>query len=287
MAYSICRIAKLKSGGAIAASEAHTRRQRDTPNADLKKDNERFIGNPPGSFTLEQEVFNRIGNQKIRKDAVLCVEILLSASPEFFRPCNLGEAGHWDKQQLEGWKQANHHWLKQFGDRIVRAELHLDESTPHIHAYLVPLDEKGKLNCKSIFGDREKLSKFQDSYGAAMAPLGLERGIKGSRATHTQVKEYYAAVVKEPDMNLTEEEIHHQLADRQRVLKDNEALKQTAKALVRDKEALEQRLRKLQTVMKRQAQEAQRWREQYQAMARAISGDDSADAIAASDSDCL
>ncbi len=77
---------------------------------------------------------------------------------------------------------------------------------------------------------------------------------------------YYAAVVKEPDLNLTQAEIHHQLADRQRVLKDNEALKQTAKALIRDKEELEQRLQKLQIVMKRQAQEAQRWREQYQAM---------------------
>ena len=35
--------------------------------------------------------------------------------------------------------------------KIVRPELHLDESTSHIHLYLVPLDERG------IKGSRSKL----------------------------------------------------------------------------------------------------------------------------------
>lgn len=269
MAYSICRIAKLKNGGAITASEKHTLRQRETPNADLSQANERFIGNPPtpGMSTLELEVFTRIGEQRIRKDAVLCVEILLTASPEYFRPDDQGKAGKWDAAQLEAWKQANHQWLSQkFTDRIVRAELHLDEATPHIHAYLVPLDERGKLNCKSIFGGRAKLSQFQDSYAQAMAPLGLERGIKGSRATHTQVKEYYAAVVKEPDHSLTQAEIDHQLADRQRVLKENVELEQTAKALVQEKEQLAQRLQILQAELQTQQQQVVSWREKYRAM---------------------
>ncbi|MBG1269059.1 DUF3991 domain-containing protein, partial [Nostoc sp. WHI] len=43
-----------------------------------------------------------------------------------------------------------------------------------------------------------KLSKLQDSYAAALAPLGIERGVKGSKATHTKVKEYYQAVNSEP-----------------------------------------------------------------------------------------
>lgn len=269
MAYSICRIAKLKNGGAITASEKHTLRQRETPNADLTKENERFIGNPatPEISTLELEVFARIGEQKIRKDAVLCVEILLTASPEYFRPDEQGKAGKWDIEQLDAWKQANHQWLSQkFSDRIVRAELHLDEATPHIHAYLVPLDERGKLNCKSIFGGRAKLSQFQDSYAQAMAPLGLERGIKGSRATHTQVKEYYAAVVKEPDQSLTPAEIDHQLADRQRVLKENVELESTARALVQENEQLTQRLQTLHVELQTQQQQVVSWKEKYQAM---------------------
>jgi hypothetical protein len=216
---------------------------------------------------LEQEVFDRIGDQKIRKDGVLCVEILLTASPEYFRPGDRGKAGLWDSQQLKDWKRANQDWLSaKFGDRLVRAELHLDESTPHIHAYLVPLDEKGKLNCKSIFGGREKLSLFQDSYAAAMRPLGLERGIRGSRATHTEVKEYYAAVVKEPDLSLTPAEIHHQLADRQRVIKAHAKMEQTAKDLARENQVLEERLRRVQRLMQQQQQELLEARENYRAL---------------------
>ncbi len=267
MAYAICRIAKLKNGGSITASEKHTLRQRETPNADLTKLNERFIGNPPGSATLEQEVFNRIGQQKIRKDAVLCVEILMTPSPEYFRPQDQGKAGKWDSQQLEDWKQAHHHWLNQkFGDKIVRAELHLDEATPHIHAYLVPLDDKGKLNCKSHFGGRAKLSQFQDSYGQAMAPLGLERGIKGSRATHTQIKDYYAAVTKQPDQTLTPDEINHQLADRQRVIKENTELEETAKGLAQDNQQLTQQLQGLQLQLQTQQQKTSTWRTKYHGM---------------------
>jgi len=267
MAYAICRIAKLKNGGAISASEQHTLRQRETPNADLTKHNERFIGNLPKTTSLEQEVFNRIGEQKIRKDAVLCVEILMTASPEFFRPQDQGKAGKWDSQQLEVWKQAHQQWLNQtFGDKIVRAELHLDEATPHIHAYLVPLDQKGKLNCKSYFGDRKKLSQFQDSYAQAMAPLGLERGVKGSRATHTQIKDYYAAVTKAPDLTLTPEEIHHQLADRQRVIKENKELEQTAKGLAQTNEQLTRQLQALQTQLQTQQQETSTWQQKYQAL---------------------
>jgi 5S rRNA maturation endonuclease (ribonuclease M5) len=271
MAYCICRIAKLKSGGAITASEQHTLRTRETLNADLSKENERFIGNHPihSSIPLEQEVFERIGEQpkKIRSDAVLCVEMMLTASPEYFRPDDQGRAGKWNAEQLEQWKQANYQWLNEtYGEKIVRAELHLDESTPHIHAYLVPLDQNNKLNCKSYFGGRQKLREFQDSYAEAMAPLDLERGIKGSRATYTQVKDYYAAVTKDPDEDLTPEEIQHQLSDRQIVLKQNADLERTAKSLAQQTEQLEQQLKQQQTQLEQYKQESLNWRDKYQAL---------------------
>jgi 5S rRNA maturation endonuclease (ribonuclease M5) len=269
MAYCICRISKLKNGGSIAASEHHTLRKRETPNADLKKENERFIGNEPiqSPVTLEQEVFARIGEQKIRKNAVLCVEMLLTASPEYFRPDDQGRAGKWEVEQLEQWKRLNRDWLtEQYGDRIVRAELHLDEATPHIHAYLVPLDDQGKLNCKSHFGGRLKLHQFQDSYAKAMEPLGLDRGIKGSRAKHTEVKEYYAAVTKQPDETLTPEEIQHQLADRQIVLKQNADLEQTAQFLSRQNEQFKIQMQRLKDGLEEQQLETLSWKQRYEGM---------------------
>ena len=56
MPHAIARIAQLKGGG-ISASEQHTKRERETPNA-----------NPQ-----ETLVRQRIGNQTIRKNAVECV----------------------------------------------------------------------------------------------------------------------------------------------------------------------------------------------------------------------
>ena len=272
MPHAIARIAKLKGGG-IAASEQHTKRQRETPNANPEVRNIRFIGQPDTAYTpdLEALVKQRIGEQTIRKNAVECVEMVLTASPEYFRPDDPGRAGYYHPQQLESFQQAVHQWLdEKYGDRIVRAELHLDEATPHIHAYLVPLDEKGKLNCRVLFGGREKLSKFQDSYALAMAPLGLERGIKGSRATHTEVKEYYAAVTQPPDLTLDFATIHHQLADRQRAIKEKEDLERTAKALAKEKEVLQQRLDDLEFKVHSQKRELENWKALYTDLANKV-----------------
>jgi hypothetical protein len=83
---------------------------------------------------------------------------------------------------MQQWAIASRDWLTEnYGDKCVRAELHLDESTPHIHAYIVPLNEKtNRVSHDAMFGGRggqgrKKLSQLQDSYAAALAPLGIER----------------------------------------------------------------------------------------------------------------
>jgi hypothetical protein len=84
-------------------------------------------------------------------------------------------------------------WLKQrYGAaNVVNFSVHLDEQTPHIHAVVVPLDAKGKLNCRHYLGGREKLQELQDSFAAAHQGIGLERGVQGSKAHHTTVKQFY------------------------------------------------------------------------------------------------
>ncbi len=210
-------------------------------------------------------VVERIGEQTIRKNAVLAVEMLLTASPEYFRPEEPERAGHYEPEKLVEWQQTVRSWLnEEYGDRIVRAELHLDESTPHIHAYLVPLDERGKLNCRGIFGGREKMSRFQDSYATAMSPLGLERGVKGSKAKHTKIQKYYAAVNSSPDLSLDQETIKHQLADRTRIIREKEQLDRTVKFLSRENQKLQQELNQAKVEIKERSREIDRWRDKYQ-----------------------
>ena len=106
MPHAIARIAKLNSGN-IASSEQHTKRARETPNANPEIQNIRFIGQPETSEspTLDTLVRERIGEQTIRKNAVLCVEMLLTASPEYFRPDDPSRAGYYQPQRLEDFQK--------------------------------------------------------------------------------------------------------------------------------------------------------------------------------------
>jgi hypothetical protein len=278
-AKAIMRVGKLKSLGSVGGSEKHTARLQDTPNADPYKENIRLLGNNDDP-SLEKIVLAKIADNtkhKPRKDAVLCSEIFLSASPEYFRPHDPSGAGEWDDSLMWNFASASKKWLQDnFGDKCVRAELHLDESTPHIHAYIVPINDKTKqLSHKAMFGGdgRQasiKLSKLQDSYAAALAPLGIERGVKGSQATHTKVKEYYEAVNKEPltleldrlapkqgetAQQLFErikkdpaiQTINHQLADRSRIIGLEKRASRSAIASDKLRQQLENRVEELES----------------------------------------
>ncbi len=61
----------------INSSGIHTRRERTTPNANLKVENIRLIGER-NQQRLSDTVRERIGEPTIRQNAVLCVEMLLT-----------------------------------------------------------------------------------------------------------------------------------------------------------------------------------------------------------------
>ncbi|MEM7727285.1 MAG: MobV family relaxase [Cyanobacteria bacterium P01_A01_bin.45] len=279
MSLTVCRIQKIKSWGTLKGNEAHTLRERETANANPEIDNVRIIDDASG-LDLVTLVKNKIGPQKIRSNAVLAIEILLSASADYFRPDAPHEAGVYDKQRLDKFVEATVKWLhSSWGERVVRAELHLDEITPHIHAYIVPLDERGKLNCRRLFGGRINLSQLQDSFAEAVAHLGISRGIKGSTAKHTKLKKYYAAVNQESQLlNLEHsfpkpqaneecndyrqrvieilypqfEIINYQLNERSRLIRQKSQLEQTARRSEKLRQQLESELHILQTTVKPQ-----------------------------------
>lgn len=193
MPFTVLRIQKLKTWGDIAGAGKHNQRERETPNADAARTsaNQYLVGTP--GMDNVAAVKQAIGTQRIRKNAVLGVEMLLSASPAYFRPEIPEQAGTYDNTRMQKWKEATMGWLnEQYGNRIVSAILHVDEATPHIHALLVPLDDKGKLNCRSLFGGtRHTLSRLQTDYAGAVSSLGIDRGIENSRATHQKVSRFY------------------------------------------------------------------------------------------------
>lgn len=253
MAYAIARLKKLKRSN-IAGSASHVNRERETSNADPSLENIRFIGSNNQEERLEDLVLAKIGEheqkRKIRTDGVYCVELLLSASASYFRPDCPRLSGYYEQEKLDKWLEATHQWLAdEYGERIVRAELHLDEATPHIHAYFVPLDERGQLRCNHFFDGREKIRSFQDSYYDTMRLIGLERGIKGSRAQHQDIKDFYRIVESGRDLepaSLNLEQLKAKAADRDRATRRKEEIEATAKALAQENELLQKRIQELE-----------------------------------------
>lgn len=197
MNYAIMRCKKLKTMGCVAASLKHCFRERDTPNADPTRtpDNEHLSGN---SRTSEAMGYLRtLLPEKRRKDAVLAVEYLCTASPEWWKTADKAA-------QDEFFKRAEEWLAKKYGrDNIVVATIHRDETSPHLSAFVVPLTPDGRLSAKEFIGDRKKMQDDQTTFAETMRGLGLQRGIQGSRAKHTTIREYYAKA-KEPMPSMPE-----------------------------------------------------------------------------------
>ncbi|MFK4002246.1 MobV family relaxase [Psychrobacter namhaensis] len=182
MNYAILRTAKLKTMGNIGGSLAHNYRTIETPNADPNRTlkNDHTVATPEA---VKQAIKDRLP-EKRRSDAVLCIEYLITASP--------GWDGWGTSKEDMFFKRASL-WLsdKHGAENIADVSIHKDVTTPHLVAYVVPIDQKGKLNCKNFLGGRVKLNQMQTDFAKTVADLGLTRGKEGSKAKHTSIKEYY------------------------------------------------------------------------------------------------
>jgi len=229
MSYGIGRIAKMKTA-AVGAANTHDQRLKPTPNSDpARTPLNRLVMGTDGHLPTSlrgrlNEVAQEIGVDTLvkRKDAVTCLEILLTASPEYFRPENPKAAGTWIPDNLAAFERVAVKFLgDEFGIRnVIRARLHLDESTPHIHAFVTPItttDEaqatrlgiklvapespkdshQPKLNARAWVGGRQRLSAFQDRLGEAFLELELERGVRGSKRHHQAVSRFYSQQAKQ------------------------------------------------------------------------------------------
>lgn len=197
MSFAILRTAKLKSFGEIGGSLSHNYRDRPTSNA-----NPQQTPNNEHSLKNAELVMNAIKDklpEKRRKDAVLCIEYLITASPDWVGWNRLEEKKYFD--DAKKWLEDRHG-----KDNVIATTIHRDESTPHLIAYVVPLVDE-KLNAKKFLGGREKLSKMQTDFADKVGrSVGLVRGLEGSKAEHQTIKQYYAnvntAVKVSPDVVL-------------------------------------------------------------------------------------
>lgn len=193
MNYCILRTDKLSTFGNITGSSEHNFRERVTENADPKRTPLNKTAGAQNTAEVITGVKARLKTVKtVRKNAVLAVEYFIGASPEWFTTAL--------EKQREAYFDDAEKWLKQRhgAENVIAFTRQYDETSPHVCAYVVPIDPRGKLNCSFFQDGRAKLQALQTEFAAKVGEkYGLQRGIEGSTAKHGTIKDYYC-VVNEP-----------------------------------------------------------------------------------------
>lgn len=172
--------------------------------------------------SLQERIDKRIAEghtcgRKVRPDAVKSLNLILSGSKEGFANMSYVD--------VQKWACAAFNWAaKEFGGyaNIVGFAVHMDETTPHIHCTIVPINGN-RLQAKSFIGSPAKLASLQTSFAKAMEPYGFERGEhythKEEMPRHCSTKEYYQAYQQLTAVELQQIEERAQ-AVRERLIKE-------------------------------------------------------------------
>lgn len=204
---------KKAKGASDARMSDHIERRVIAPNVDSTRThlNRELVELPEGVTVRDEAIAHRIKSagikRKITPDQVRAIRVMMSGTHEDMMKIQQdGRMDEWCNDSME--------WLhKTFGrENTVSAVLHMDETTPHIHATIVPIvtGERRKAKQKQTEGkrsyrkkadaarlcaddvlNRDKLTGYHDDYAKIMEKYGLQRGVRGSEARHVTTAQYY------------------------------------------------------------------------------------------------
>ena len=253
MSFAILRHGKIKSTSRGAAI-SHNHRLVDVDQVNINKDqkhlNRCFMGDGLAARIAEKLPV------KVRKDAVVSVEVLLTSGPEFFDGIEKDRTNLATNPKFLAWVKTSLEWAKkEFGDNLVDATLHMDESTPHLHLMAVPLTKDGRLCAKEIMA-RPELQRRQTQYAAVMTQFGLRRGEPA-----TETKRRHIGLKEDPSSGGKTAQLEAQLAKSRADLTRLQRL---------SKEWSDADLAKVKVIESKLAQASEREREQEAKLERAI-----------------
>ena len=162
MSYGIIRVAKFNSS-AVRGIQIHDEREKDrshsNPDIDFSKTEDNYSLQERANKTYNQVIKERIDSlnlkKAVRKDAVVM-----------------------SLEQEKAYFQKAYELVKEkYGEQnIISAEIHKDETTPHLHINFIPVTKDNRLSAKSLF-DKKSLKQLQDDfYSQVSREFGLDRG---------------------------------------------------------------------------------------------------------------
>lgn len=208
MSHMVARTMKLKAGnlGGLGRHVERTTDEHSNKDIDPSKSDQNY-DLVERETNLQSDILNFIESEKsstrkLRKDAVLCNEWIISSDKQFFDELSPEEIKNY-------FEVAKDYFAENFGEKNIRyAIVHMDESTPHMHMGVVPFDSENKLSAKRMF-DRKTLIRIQDELPERFKEAGfnIERGEKGSKRKHLDTDEYKAIKDLEKEKNALEAKI--------------------------------------------------------------------------------
>ena len=168
--------------------EAHNERTKESyaSNPDIKTELSKHNFHPVVPNGKYRDISNRIIREagcRVRKDSVTTVEVLITASPEFFEKKSRKEIHEFFSYAVDFMKS------KQNPDTYISAVVHVDEKTPHMHLCCVPITSDGRLSAKEIIGNKKRLTQWQDEFWSYMVKKypDFERGESASLTGRTHI----------------------------------------------------------------------------------------------------
>lgn len=221
MAYSILLYDPIRTVSNMGEKYKHNDRLYDVKNADPQRThlNEYLVSTNGKSYervykdTYEYLRVSGSQKRKVKSGAIIGFEIMIRFSKEVYSQKWEDENGKFDE---EGWKKESLRWLHEtfnppdnifmfddasgqtqtgFTDNVKAAVVHYDEVYPHIHAFIIPVDDKGKINA-NYYVNRETWREWHDSFNETMKQFHLLPGEKYSVATPEQHARYQNEIVK-------------------------------------------------------------------------------------------
>lgn len=189
MKYAILRHAKIKAP-LMGAAVAHNHRTSSVEKINIDASQTPLNQVLKGEGTVAERLANKLKTvaTKVRKDAVVAVELVLSASPEWFDGLATDRKELHAHPKFREWVKASIAWARgEFGKNILDVSLHMDESSPHMHILAVPLTKDGRLCAKEVTAKPE-LIRRQDGYAKAMEGFGLSRGDPAKETKRRHIK---------------------------------------------------------------------------------------------------
>ena len=208
--YGIMRIEKRKAQDCFGIEQENNRvqdKQKKFVASDinwaLTDKNYHFVKTDKWKKTIDKTLADK-GIIKYRKDAVLLLDGVYTASPDFF-------VGKTDDEIRQYFADCLDYHSKNYGV-VINAVVHLDERTPHLHVASIPILEqegKYKLCAKEIMRNKAAYHKRQDDFYVQVSQkYGLERGEIQSpehQRTHLDSLQYKNQILQQDNAVLKDE----------------------------------------------------------------------------------